>query len=183
MKKLSKIILVVVMTFSFGFIKNVSADEIKIEKVIHEGEMPVESKFMHNVGLTDVFPFYNEGIITYGTSKPSSSSVWNLNTQGKRDIEGESNGSTLYSNYNFTGVSKMNIWVTWAQWYDVEIQLMKYRTILSDPQVGSTMVHDTDANYPNRVSQFIITGLDPNSKYYLKIKGPVYFTGYVEKAS
>lgn len=106
-----------------------------------------------------------------------------MNTQGKKEIAGESNGSTLYSNYNFTGVSKMNIWVTWSQWYDVEIQLMKYVTIFADPQVGSTMVHDTDANYPNRVSQFIITGLDPDTKYYLKIKGPVYFEGYVEKAS
>lgn len=170
MNKFSKILLAIAMMLSLGFIKNVSADEIKIEKVMHERETLVENKVIQNLGLTDVYPFDKEGFTLYGTSKPSSSSVWNLNTQGKRNIEGESNGSTLYSNYNFTGVSKMNIWVTWAQWYDVEIQLMKYRTLLSDPQVGSTMIHDTDKDYPNRVSQFIITGLDPNSKYYLKIK-------------
>lgn len=75
MNKITKILLAITMMFSFGFIKNVSADEIKIEQIIHEVEMPEENKVIENIGLTHINPFEMGDFGLYGLSKPSSSSV------------------------------------------------------------------------------------------------------------
>lgn len=169
-----KALFVMITLFTCGFASNVFADEIKIEEIVYERDIVDKNIAVETKGLSEFVPFDN--LLTRGTSVPSS--TWNLSTNGQYNMSGESTNTILYSNYLFKGATTMNIWVTYAKWYDVNIKLMKKRTLLSDVEVLS-FTHTTEAEYPNKATQFIVTGLDSSSKYYLKISAPVYFEGYV----
>jgi hypothetical protein len=173
MKKL-KLLFLAITLFTFCFSSKVFADEINVQEIIHYGDSIERDVVVETKGLSEFVPF--ETPLIRGTSVPSS--VWNLSTQGTYNMSGQSTNTTLYTDYLFKGTSTMNIWVTWAQWYNVEIKLMKKIAIFADQEVAS-FTHVTEYEYPNKQSQFIVTGLDSSSKYYLKIYAPVYFTGYV----
>lgn len=176
MKKNLKLLFVMVTVFVCCFTTNVFAEEIKVKKITYDGDMIDKNVIVETKGLSEFIP--NEKIVPIGTSVPSA--TWNLGTNGQYNMSGESTNTILYSNYLFKGTTTMNIWVTYAKWYNVNIKLMKKRTILSDVEVAS-FTHTTEMEYPNKASQFIVTGLDASSKYYLKINAPVYFEGYVTK--
>ncbi len=60
-----------------------------------------------NIGLT-ANPFYLDiPISTYSTSLPTK--TYNLSTKGRYYFSGKANVQNLYSNYLFTGVSKVKI--------------------------------------------------------------------------
>lgn len=65
----------------------------------------------------------NQSVIKAATSEPTKS--WNLSKSGKYNGSGEAYSSNLYSNYYFTGVSKMKISVTNKK--DTDLTVSIYR--------------------------------------------------------
>lgn len=151
-------------------------DEIGVEVQYVYSDKEVDSN--ENIGVSYYAPgSYNGGAIPFGTDAPSSD--WNLHTKGQYNGSGNSTYHDLYSNYRFTGVSKMNISLTpsTSMGHDVVFEVYKYVWLLSDKKVYSGVA---DWEYgKTKTTIVMLTNLDPDAKYYIKYIAPTYFTGSV----
>ncbi len=126
-----------------------------------------------NVGVSEVPPIVTEsGIQPYGTSKPGSG--WNLATKGRYEFHGNSFMQPLYSNYYFTGVSAVTIYVkNLDEEEQLDIKLLK-------SQLGvDWSVYDLHVT-PLGEAECRVTGLDPSRNYILKFYPTCVFEGYIE---
>lgn len=182
-RKIKGILFCLLAIFVSGKVTSVSAkelnnQEIEVETVVVDVDVDSLVETEENVGLQEYAPSYaidediNPGYQTRGTSKPSRSTKWNLATQGQRTISGASSYTVLYSNYNFTGTSRMNVSITPTKVGDVTYKVYK-NNLLTDTLIGTYT-----AKY-GKMTMHIFKNLDSDGLYYLKFEVPCYFNGYV----
>lgn len=126
-----------------------------------------------NIGVSEVPPIVTEsGIQPYSTSKPGRG--WNLAKQGRYEFHGNSLMEPLYSNYYFTGVSAVTIYVkNLDDEEQLDIKLLK-------SQIGiDWSVYDLHVT-PRGTAECRVTGLDPSRNYILKFYPTCVFEGYIE---
>lgn len=122
----------------------------------------------------------DSGIQERGTEKPATSSVWNLNTKGRYDFSGSSSdGQSLYSQYNFTGVNQITLYVDNKKNIDLTVKV--YKNVL-----GFDSLVDTFTIPANSSKTFNRGTWLEDEKYYLVFSSGTFtsnlnFSGYIEK--
>lgn len=125
-----------------------------------------------NVGVSEVPPEISESLIVpFGVSKPSSE--WNLSSKGQYNFSGNSYSQTLYSNYYFTGVTKVEIKVTNNCTSKLTVKLLKSQT-------GVDWSQSTKTINSGEYQIWSVSGLSTSSKYILSFSGPSDFSGYIK---
>ena len=130
-----------------------------------------------NVGLTDK-PEYiveNGAVSTYSTSLPTK--VWNLKTKGRYNFSGHTESNTLYTNYLFTGVSKVVIYVkNNLSDENVKFQLKKDVSGINST-VSTNYVDKGKGSYTKTTVK-----VDAKCYYYIRFPATCNFSGYIEAA-
>lgn len=142
-------------------------------KVIDDVTWDATGESSHeNYNVSSVPPIAEPEITPFGIDPPARSNVQNLNS-GKLTFSGYADRSTLYTNKNFTGKSRVTVSVT--NWHEKEltVKVICKDDILKFP-VYTTKV---PANAGRSVT---VTGLDSNKLYYLSFSAPSDFEGYVK---
>lgn len=109
------------------------------------------------------------------TSLPTS--TWNLSTKGSYTFAGEANIQDLYSNYLFTGVTKVSIGCQNKR----TDRVLTVKLVRDDPAFD-TVVSSVSIPKGGYLA-WPVTGLSSPSKYYLRFYAPCYFTGSISKAN
>lgn len=124
---------------------------------------------VHALNTTTDPIYLSDGYSTNDNTYPRT--TWNLSTRGKYDFSGDAYGkATLYSNYLFTGVDRLDITVFNTGTNSITVTVKKDGLI--DTVVGSFTVSagGTAVKYYD---------VDDNSKYYLCFSGPCHFNGWI----
>lgn len=124
----------------------------------------------------------NESMITpYGTSKPDKSTIWSW-SNGGCPISGLATNVSLYTNYNFSSVTSLQIVFT-SNTFDTQVELWEVDsgTLYFDKKVATKTVSTiSSADESSGVTRTIkFTNLDVSSTYYLKFLPPASFTATV----
>jgi hypothetical protein len=147
-----------------------SIDDTIIDKTVIN---TVESISSIDSSLDDN-PKENVGVsleLIRGLSKPSKDKVINL-TKSKLSFSGYADHSTLYTNNNFTGKSKIT--------YRVTNYGNKKLTVKLHKRFGGLFATETLIFNPNSTTTGTISGLDKGILYYLKFLSPSDFSGCVK---
>ena len=127
------------------------------------------------VGVSPVPPTENGDISTYGTSKPSR--VWSWSS-GKYSMSGSTSNTNLYTDYMFTGTSKLTVTFTKA---NENIKMELYKVGLFDSKfstiTATRLTADDLAQGKTRTVNFV--GMNPSTKYYIKIIAPAHFSAKI----
>lgn len=107
---------------------------------------------------------------TYGTGKPSE--TWNWN-DGTYYFHGDAGMSDLYSNYYFTGASRVEIHVENNRDTSLKVKLLKQ-------QIGVDFAVSEETIPPNQYKTWSVE-LDSDRVYMLKFYAPCLFSGYISK--
>ncbi len=102
-------------------------------------------------------------------NKPSS--TWNLSTKGTYSGGGDAKNTALYSNYNFTGASKMRVKV--VNKGDSKITVNVYRT--------DDWVSYYRKTVDSKTTMYFDMNITSSKKYYLKFSAPCKFDCTVSK--
>ncbi|MGN0458683.1 MAG: hypothetical protein ACI4IL_06920 [Eubacterium sp.] len=126
-----------------------------------------------NIGVSTNPNYLNKNIYsTYSVSIPSK--IYNLGTSGKYEFQGEAYSQDLYSNYLFTGVSKVKIHVENNYKKRLKVQLKEKKSGIN-PVVSTQYVEaDNMATYT--------VSVDSSKKYYIRFVHECVFEGYIVKA-
>lgn len=125
-----------------------------------------------NNGLTEHPIYVDDGIVTYGTSKPTK--IWNLSQKKTYNFSGWSFGNYLYTEYLFTGAKKVKIQVTNNYTENLTVKLLKKQSGIdwssgtrSGIKPGDTLIWTVDS-------------LNANSQYYLRFSKGCKVSGYIQ---
>ncbi len=114
----------------------------------------------------------SEKIEPYSTELPAN--VWDFSEKGRYNFGGKAGMETLYSNFLFTGASKVKIYVKNYHKETLTVELKKNKsginTVTSHKKIKGN-------NY-----DIWTVDLDSSAKYYLRFVFPSDFSGYIEKA-
>ncbi len=113
-----------------------------------------------------------EEIEPYSTELPTS--IWNISQKGRYNFGGQADKSTLYSNYLFTGVSKVRIRVNNNSGKTLTVELKKDKS-------GLNTVTSYKRIKANSYAVWTVD-IDSSAKYYLRFAAESNFSGYIEKA-
>lgn len=111
-----------------------------------------------------------EDIVVFGLSKPSTDKVVDLNNESL-SFSGQANGSTLYTNKNFTGKSTIGYSIT--NKCDTDLTVKFYASgigLISSKKIVVAA---------NATLTGTIDGLDADELYYLTFSAPSDFKGSV----
>lgn len=126
-----------------------------------------------NIGVSENPPYLNESSIQpYSTREPKEE--WNLATKGRYNFSGYATVENLYTNYYFTGVSKVRIHVENKGSGTMTIKLLKKAFINSE-------IHSTDLSKSSSTT-YTVSSLDSSKKYMILFQATGNFSGYIEKA-
>ncbi len=119
--------------------------------------------------------FFNSlGVAHAGTSKPSS--TWNW-SNGSYSFHGAADSNNLYTNYKFTGMTKVSITVNNTSGkYDLEVRVKSVEAWWKPDKTVSTAVIPH-----NGTCTWEISNLDSSKKYYIIFYAPCRFTGSITK--
>lgn len=111
---MKKFIEIIFLSALFTFSASVFASAESVDSIVEEIDVvsfeAQDFETQENVGVSALEETVE--VTPYGVLKPSSSSVWNLYTQGRYDFSGNATGSDLYTNYYLTGKSSVKIVIT-----------------------------------------------------------------------
>lgn len=173
---MKKIIEIIFLSALFTFSVSVFASAESVDSIVEEIDVvsfeAQDFETQENVGVSALEETVE--VTPYGVLKPSSSSVWNLYTQGRYDFSGNATGSDLYTNYYLTGKSSVKIVITnHSSKNNLEVSFMQLNTFLDTTIKNYTVTPGaTLTAYPPTISS--------SEKYYLLFKGPSNFSGYIE---
>lgn len=130
-----------------------------------------EPKETTNIGVGTEKPGDNTNPNIKGIDRPSS--TWNVATKGQYDFSGSATGSTLYTNYKFTGATKYYVNVT-------------------NRRDGTLKVSYRNASFPyslrgycnigaSRTGAFYADAASTSSAIFLEFAAPSSFRGYIKK--
>lgn len=122
-------------------------------------------------GVTTESPI-DFGVSTYGTSKPTK--IWNLSTQGYYSFSGWNFGDPLYSEYKFTGVSRVKITCKNTYSSKLTVKLLK-------EQFGVDFSVSTQTLKANSYLEWHAT-VEPTRFYILRFSCPASFSGTITGA-
>lgn len=111
----------------------------------------------------------NGGASTYGLSKPTA--IWNLGVSGYYTFSGWNSSDPLYSNYKFTGVSKVRISVTNNHSSSVTVKLLK-----EQPGIDFSVSTETIKAGQNKLWT---ANMDSSRYYILRFSSPSNFEGFI----
>lgn len=128
---------------------------------------------VENVRVTNSPVYLVDGseINLYTTEFPDK--TWNLSTKGKYNFSGWTGSGSLYSNYLFTGVSKVDIYVNNLSSSRITVELKKDVTGFNPISSIKTISGNNDQKWS--------VDIDSSSKYYLRFTGGGDFDGYIVK--
>lgn len=107
-----------------------------------------------------------------GTDKPGKNKIWDISSDGKYSGSGLAGTSDLYSNYYFTGVTKMKISVTNnSSKNKLKVKVFKKGAIFSSSSV----------TVPASGTTTWTISTDSSTKYYLEFLAPCDFSWYIKK--
>lgn len=124
------------------------------------------------VGVSPVSPVSSTEISPYSTVKPSK--VWNLETKGTYKFHGTNIMDTLYSNYMFTGVTRVRIHIENTGSKSIMVRLLKSQTGIDFAVTKNTVEAGESLTWTAKVEK--------NRKYILRFEHGSSFSGYIEKA-
>lgn len=105
-----------------------------------------------------------------GLSEPKE--TWNLKEKGKYTFEGNASRNDLYSNYLFTGTTRVEIFVINKGEDELTVKLF---------EKNAWFFSETDADIPRKgKTTWEYDELDKNEKYYLQFYAPCKFEGYIK---
>lgn len=110
--------------------------------------------------------------VTAFASVDKPTHVWDLSSDGRYDFYGDASNNDLYTNYNFTGVSKMKVYIkntgsgTLTVWFFKKGDLFAANTIKVNE--GS----ETTVN---------MGSLSSTTQYVFKFDAPCHFIGWVQE--
>lgn len=126
-----------------------------------------------NIGVTnDPSYIFEEGVVPFSTYLPTD--TWDLSKNTKYNFSGKANTETLYTNYLFTGVSKVKIHVNNTSSSTLKVELKKDKS-------GLNTVTSSKKIEGNNYIEWTVN-VDSSSKYYIRFVAPCNFNGYIEKA-
>lgn len=126
-----------------------------------------------NFGVTEHPDYlYNASIEPYSTSEPKKE--WNLATKGRYNFSGYATVENLYTNYYFTGVTRVKIHVKNSGSGTMTVILLKKALINSE-------IHSTNIS-KGEGPTYYVNGLSSSKKYMLLFQASGDFSGYIEKA-
>lgn len=131
--------------------------------------MAAESDY---VGVSPVPPVSSTGISTYSLSKPSK--TWNLATEGRYNFHGTNVAKPLYSNYMFTGVTRVRIHIENKGNKSIMVRLLKSQTGIDFATTKNTVEAGESLTWTAKV--------ESNQKYILRFERGTTFSGYIEEA-
>ncbi|MCM1578958.1 MAG: hypothetical protein NC078_09190 [Ruminococcus sp.] len=117
------------------------------------------------------------GVSLHSENKPDK--TWNLATKGRYDFSGvSSNGKSLYSNYNFTGVDQITLYVNNKK--NISLTVKVYKNVF-----GFDSLVDTFTIPANSSKTFDRGTWSKDEQYYLNfssgLSSNLDFSGYIEK--
>lgn len=110
--------------------------------------------------------------LTRGLGEPRE--TWNLATKGRYNFSGKAVGSDLYTDYLFTGVDYVRIWVTNHSNKKLLVKVFEKGTLWGFNYVSSVECE------PNNNTVWRISSLSKSKKYYIQFYAPSEFSGYIE---
>lgn len=120
----------------------------------------------------NVFAYENPEIGTFSMAKPSKAWDW---SEGKYEFHGEAYSDDLFTNYYFTGCTKVRIVVTnLHSEVDLTVKLLK-------SQFGVDWSVSTKEVTAGEEQSWTVSNLDSSAKYMIKFYNPCHFEGYIEK--
>jgi hypothetical protein len=126
-----------------------------------------------NIGVSENPTYLSSSEIQlYSTSEPKTE--WNLSTKGKYSFSGSAKNNGLYTNYYFTGVDKVKIYVKNNGSSNFIVDFCKKNLL-------NTTV-DERTVYKNGYTTYTISSLSKSKKYFLYFVPPCSFEGYIVKA-
>lgn len=121
-----------------------------------------------NVNVSTTIPaFENGGISTYSGSRPQ-----NFVNLTYMTFSGAAEETSLYLNKGFTGVRSAKVVV--SNYHSSTLTVKVRKNAILFPVVETHTIVGNDYN-----GSFIISGLNPNSKYYLEFCAPCDFSGSI----
>lgn len=123
-------------------------------------------------GVSPVPPVSSAEIVPFSTEKPSA--VWNLATKGRYNFHGTNIMDTLYSNYMFTGVTRVRIYINNTGNKDIVVRLLKSQTGIDFATTKNTVEAGESLTWTAKV--------ESNQKYILRFERGTTFSGYIEEA-
>lgn len=176
MKRLTKIVAkVLAISTVFASMSSiyVNADEFNNDTIVFDNS--INTSVDENIvldGLSTMPPINNtsDGIDTYNSWPPYS--TWNLATQGYYYFSGTATSSTLYTNYNFTGVSDFSVTVNNKGSNSVTVKIC--RAYEDYGIVQYTFV------VPAKGSKTLNYRVSSSQKYFLSFSAPCNITGGIQ---
>ncbi len=128
---------------------------------------------VENVGVSDLPIYLVDGLEIQPYSANFPTNVWNLNTKGKYNFSGWTGSGSLYSNYLFTGVSKVDIYVNNLSSSRITVELKKNTVGINPISSIKTISGKNDQKWS--------VDINSSSEYYLRFTGGGDFEGYIVK--
>lgn len=121
-----------------------------------------------NINVSTIMPYSeNGGMSTYSASRPETFVTLTYMT-----FSGSAQETSLYLNKGFTGVSSAKVVVSNNLSSNLTVKVRKNAILF--PVVETHTITGNNLN-----GSFIISGLNPNSKYYLEFCAPCDFSGNI----
>ena len=133
----------------------------------------VNCAFASNNNGVSVNPSFLDDNVYSINSVSIPSSVHNLNTAGQYDFHGEAYAQDLYTNYLFTGVSKVKIHVKNNHSKRLKVQL-------KEKKAGINPVVSTQYVEANNSATYTVS-VNSSKKYYIRFVHECVFEGYIKK--
>lgn len=126
---------------------------------------------LENNGLCEQPNYLSDEISTYGIEKPESE--WDLSKEGRYSFSGWCHDHYLYTDYLFTGASKVNIKVKNYSDEKITVKLLEKKTLI-DTSASTRTIEAGDT------LEWSASSLNSKGYYYLQFSKGSTVSGYIE---